>query len=151
MSEDCVFSGPITESGPEAMPDIALVEQVCSEIVYEREAVAEIGSEAVRWVIYGEAWEFRGGAFYVTELFGDRRRQLVGERRGVPPGPWRHCASCGCEVCRLGPAYRLVSQQSAPCWPRQAKRKGRAAGRRPALSSCCRGPRRPVSDERETQ
>ena len=41
--------------------------------------------------------------------------------------------------------------QSAPCWPRQAKRKGRAAGRRPALSSCCRGPRRPVSDERETQ
>jgi len=101
MSEDCVFSGPITESGPEAMPDIALVEQVCSEIVYEREAVAEIGSEAVRWVIYGEAWEFRGGAFYVTELFGDRRRQLVGERRGVPPGPWRHCASCGSARCAV--------------------------------------------------
>ena len=88
----------------EASPDVALLGPAWSEVVYEREAVTEIGAEAVCWVIYGELWEFRDGAFYVTELFHDRRRRLVEDALCAPPGPWRHHAACACEVCRLGPA-----------------------------------------------
>ena len=83
-------------------PDVALVGPAWSEVAYEREAVAQIGAEAVCWVIYGELWEFREGAFYVTELFHDRRRLLVEDARCAPPGPWRHLAACDCEVCRFG-------------------------------------------------
>jgi hypothetical protein len=63
--------------GLEASPDVAALGPAWSEVVYERDAVAEIGADAVCWVIYGELWEFRDGAFYVTELFHDRRRLLV--------------------------------------------------------------------------
>ncbi len=87
-----------------ASPDLALLGPVWSEVVYEREAVREIGAEAVCWVIYGELWEYRDGAFYVTELFRSRHRRLVEDVLRAPPGPWRHYAACGCEVCRLGTA-----------------------------------------------
>jgi hypothetical protein len=86
----------------EASPDVALLGPAWSEVAYEREALAEIGADAVCWVIYGELWEFRDGAFYVTELFHDRRRLLVEDARRAPPGPWRHHAACACEVCRFG-------------------------------------------------
>ena len=85
-------------------PDVALVGPDWSEVAYEREAVVEIGAEAVCWVIYGELWEFREGAFFVTELFHDRHRLLVEDTACAPPGPWRHYAACACEVCRLGTA-----------------------------------------------
>ena len=85
-------------------PDVALVGPAWSEVAYEREAVVEIGAEAVCWVIYGELWEFREGAFFVTELFRDRHRHLVEDAACAPPGPWRHHAVCACEVCRLGTA-----------------------------------------------
>jgi hypothetical protein len=82
--------------------DITLVGPVWTEVAYERDAVAEIGAEAVCSVIYGELWEYREGDFYVTELFQDRRRHLVEDARCAPLGPWRHHAACACEVCRLG-------------------------------------------------
>ena len=96
--------GSVPDAALEISPDVALVGPVWSDVVYEREAVAEIGAEAACWVIYGELWEFRDGAFFVTELFNDRRRRLVEDVRRVPPGPWRHHAACACEVCRLGTA-----------------------------------------------
>ena len=86
----------------EVSPDVALVGPVWSEVVYEREAVAQIGADAVCWVIYGELWEFHEGAFYVTEPFHDRRRLPVDDAHCAPPGSWRHYAACDCEVCRLG-------------------------------------------------
>lgn len=91
-------------SASEASPDLALVGPVWSEVGYEREVVREIGAEAVCRVIYGELWEYRDGAFYVTELFRGRHRRLVEDVHHAPPGPWRHYAACGCEVCRLGTA-----------------------------------------------
>jgi hypothetical protein len=101
VAEKCdAVSMPVV--GLEMSPDVALVGPAWSEVAYEREAVVEIGAEAVCWVIYGELWEFRDGAFYVTELFHDRRRHLVEDASCAPPGPWRHHAVCACEVCRLG-------------------------------------------------
>jgi hypothetical protein len=100
LAEDLGCGAPA--SFPDATPDVGPVGPVWSEVSYEREAVAEIGAEAVCWVIYGELWEYRDGYFYVTELFHDRRRHLVEDACCAPPGPWRHHAACGCEVCRLG-------------------------------------------------
>jgi hypothetical protein len=104
MSAECVSVTLAGKLAPELAPNLVLAEPLWSEVVYEREAVAQIGADAICWVIYGELWEYRDGGFYVTELFHDRRRQLVDDLRCVPPGPWRHRLSCGCEVCRLGTA-----------------------------------------------
>jgi len=101
---DQLGPGPAAASVPDVSPDLALAGPVWSEVVYERDAVVEIGAEAVCWVIYGELWEYREGGFYVTELFQGRHRRLVEDAHCAPPGPWRHHATCACEVCRLGTA-----------------------------------------------
>jgi len=104
MSGECVSIPLADEPLSEIAPGLALGDPVWSDVAYERDAVVEIGAEAACWVIYGEFWDYREGGFYVTELFCDRRRRLVEDPRRVPPGPWRHLASCACEVCRLGTA-----------------------------------------------
>jgi len=103
VAEKC-FAGSASAADLEISPDVALAGPAWSEVAYAREVVAEIGADAVCRVIYGELWEFRAGAFYVTELFHDRRRLLVEDVACAPPGPWRHHAVCACEVCRLGTA-----------------------------------------------
>jgi hypothetical protein len=98
---DQLDPGPAAVAMPDASPGLTLVGPVWSEVVYERDAVAEIGAEAVCWAIYGELWEYREGGFYVTALSQDRRRHLVEDACCAPPGPWRHHSACACEVCRL--------------------------------------------------
>jgi len=75
-----------------------------STIRYDLDAVRQIGAPAALWSADGDVWEYEGGRFFLTELTGDRRRRWVADDRHVPPGPWRHFASCACEVCRLGSA-----------------------------------------------
>jgi hypothetical protein len=74
---DQLDPGPAAVAMPDASPGLTLVGPVWSEVVYERDAVADIGAEAVCWAIYGELWEYREGGFYVTALSQDRRRHLV--------------------------------------------------------------------------
>jgi hypothetical protein len=73
-------------------------------LAFEKQHVRALGADATCWTIRGDLWSFDRGAFYVTDLRGDRRRRRVWDETLVPQGPWHHRENCDCEMCRLGTA-----------------------------------------------
>jgi len=73
-------------------------------LAFEKQHVRFLGADATCWTIRGDLWDFEDGAFYLTDLHGDRERRRVWDESLVPQGPWHHRESCDCEVCRLGTA-----------------------------------------------
>ncbi len=70
-------------------------------LAFEKQHVRALGAAATCWTLRGDLWDFENGAFYLTDLRGDRRRRRVWNDSIVPQGPWHHSEDCDCEVCRL--------------------------------------------------
>ncbi len=70
-------------------------------LAFEKQHLRSLGAPASCWTIRGDLWDFEEGAFYLTDLRGDRRRRRVWDENLVPQGPWHHHEDCDCEVCRL--------------------------------------------------
>ena len=87
-----------------AAPPPQTTDAAWSPIRHDIDAVRQIDAPAALLGTSGELWEYEDGRFFVTDPEGDGRRRYVPTGCYVPPGPWRHYASCDCEVCRLGSA-----------------------------------------------